>query len=231
MGLTAVLSAVVTPSGAAAALLPVVVMAARRSSLAPARMLMPMAFAASAGALLVLSGSPVNVIVSDALLSTAGVRFGFFEFALIGLPITAVTILVAVLWGDRLLPHREPGHQPADLSDHLSTVIDHYDLETGFFRVGVQPESTLIGICPGELELAGGVRLIGAQREAGEQRAADDPLQPGDVLVLTGADPEVADFVEAHGSTVVATPLTGENRGELLGTTVSWFVVAVGLIR
>lgn len=227
MGLTAVLSAVVTPSGAAAALLPVVVMAARQSGLAPARMLMPMAFAASAGALLVLSGSPVNVIVSDALLSTTGVRFNFFEFALIGLPITAVTVLVAVLWGDRLLPHREPGHQPADLSDHLSTVIDHYDLEHGFLRVGVQPESALVGVCPGELGLPGGVRLIGAQRAAGEQRASDDPLQAGDVLVLTGGDPEVADFVETHGLTVVATPLTRDNRDELLGTAVGVAEVVV----
>ena len=76
MGLSALLAAVVTPCGAAAALLPVAVLAARRSGLAPARLLMPLAFAASAGALLVLSGSPVNVIVSDALLDATGHGFG-----------------------------------------------------------------------------------------------------------------------------------------------------------
>ena len=138
MALSALLAAVVTPSGAAAALLPVAVLAARRSGLAPARLLMPLAFAASAGALLALSGSPVNVIVSDALLDATGHGFGFFEFALVGVPLTVVTLAVSVLWGDRLLPRRTPGEQPADLSDHLSTVIDHYHLERGFFRAAVR---------------------------------------------------------------------------------------------
>ena len=57
MALAAVMAALVTPNGAAAALLPVVVLAARRSRQSTSQMLMPLAFAASAGALLVLSGS------------------------------------------------------------------------------------------------------------------------------------------------------------------------------
>ncbi len=114
MALSALLAAVLTPSGAAAALLPVAVLAARRSGLPPACLLMPLAFAASAGALLVLSGSPVNVIVSDALLDATGHGCGFFEFALVGVPLTVVTLAVSVLWGDRLLPRRTPGEQPAD---------------------------------------------------------------------------------------------------------------------
>lgn len=94
MGLSALMAALVTPNGAAAALLPIVVVAARRSDQRPSQLLMPVAFAASAGALLVLTGSPVNVIVSDALLDATGGRFGFFEFAIIGAPLVLVTIAV-----------------------------------------------------------------------------------------------------------------------------------------
>ena len=69
---------------------------------------MPLAFAAHAGSLLVLTGSPVNVVVSEAA-DDAGVgRFGFFEFALVGLPLLAGTIAIVVLLGERLLPHRSP---------------------------------------------------------------------------------------------------------------------------
>ena len=217
MALSALLAAVLTPSGAAAALLPVAVLAARRSGLAPARLLMPLAFAASAGALLVLSGSPVNVIVSDALLDATGHRFGFFEFALVGVPLTVVTLAVSVLWGDRLLPRRTPGEQPADLSDHLSTVIEHYRLERGFFRTAVRRGSSLVDLRPDAVVPPEGVVLIGVQHDGGEPGAADEVVRPGDVLVLTGGEADVAAFVQANDLDVVATPLTRATREALLG--------------
>ena len=178
---------------------------------------MPLAFAASAGALLVLSGSPVNVIVSDALLDATGHRFGFFEFALVGVPLTVVTLAVSVLWGDRLLPRRTPGEQPADLSDHLSTVIDHYRLERGFFRTAVRRGSSLVDLRPDAVVPPEGVVLIGVQHDGGEPGAADEVVRPGDVLVLTGGEADVAAFVQANDLDVVATPLTRATREALLG--------------
>ncbi len=107
MALGALLAAFVTPNGAAAAGLPILALVARRSGIAPSRLAVPLAYAASAGALLTLSGSPVNVIVADALQDATGRRFGFFEFAAIGAPLVLVTVAVAVLAGDRLLPERQ----------------------------------------------------------------------------------------------------------------------------
>ncbi len=53
----------------------------------PSQLLMPLAFAAHAGSLLVLTGTPVNVIVSESA-GEAGVgTIGYFEFALVGLPL------------------------------------------------------------------------------------------------------------------------------------------------
>ena len=206
MTLSALLAAVVTPSGAAAALLPIALLAARRSGLAPTRLLMPMAFAASAGALLLLSGSPVNVIVSDALLDATGHRFGFFEFALVGVPLTVVTLVVSLLCGNRLLPRRTPVKQPADMSDHLSTVVDHYHLERGLFRAAVRPGSSLVDLHPNAVSLPEDVVLIGVQHDDGEPGTAEEVVRPGDVLVLTGGDADVAAFVRANDLDVVATP-------------------------
>jgi Na+/H+ antiporter NhaD/arsenite permease-like protein len=76
MALGALLSAVITVNGAAAALVPVTVAVARRARILPSRVLIPLAYGCSAGALLTLGGSPVNVIVHDASRDNGGPGFG-----------------------------------------------------------------------------------------------------------------------------------------------------------
>ena len=66
MGLFALVGAVITATGAIAALMPVAIVIALRLRRSPSSLLMPLAFVASAGSLLALTGSPVNVIVSEA---------------------------------------------------------------------------------------------------------------------------------------------------------------------
>lgn len=216
MVLSALLAAVVTPNGAAAALLPIAVLAARRAGLLPAALLMPVAFAASAGALLVLSGSTVNVIVSDALADLTGEGFGYAEFALIGLPLVLVTVLVCGLLGPRLLPHRAPEDAPADLADHAGTLLEHYRLEHGFSRLQVVPGSPVVGVATDGLTLPDGLVLIGVQHADGAPGDEIARVAAADVLVVTGDTDLVARFVEDHGLRVVATPLTRETREVLL---------------
>lgn len=217
MFLSAVMAALVTPNGAAAALLPVVVLASRRSKQSTSQMLMPLAFAASAGALLVLSGSTVNVIVSDALVTATGEQFGFFEFGLIGLPLVLATIAVSVLVGQRLLPDRSPTALPADYSRHVDTLVEHYSLDVGFFRLAVDPGSDVIGSRREQVEVPDGVVLIGVQRATGEPAAEDETLSVGDVVVVTGDNAGIASLVERHALTVATTPLSRGTREALLG--------------
>ncbi len=94
MGLCAVLTALITLNGSVAALLPMVVVLAMRIGQPSSRMLMPMVFAGSAGGLLMLTGSPINVIISEAAQDTGAGSFSFFEFALVGVPLVVVTMLV-----------------------------------------------------------------------------------------------------------------------------------------
>jgi len=65
-----------------AALIPVAVVVAARATLAPSQMLMPLAFSAHAGSMLALTGTPVNIIVSDAAADAGARTFGYFKFAL-----------------------------------------------------------------------------------------------------------------------------------------------------
>jgi Na+/H+ antiporter NhaD/arsenite permease-like protein len=115
MAVGAVISAVITVNGAAAALVPVTVAVARRAWILPSRVLIPLAFGCSAGALLTLGGSPVNVIIDEASHESGGPGFGYFEFALVGVPLVLVTIAVAALFARRLLPERVSTKLPTDL--------------------------------------------------------------------------------------------------------------------
>lgn len=217
MAMAAVMAALVTPNGAAAALLPVVVLAARRSGHSASQLLMPLAFAASAGALLVLSGSTVNVIVSDALAETTGERFGFFEFGLVGLPLVLVTVAVALVAGRRLLPERTPSVLPADFSRHVETLVEHYALDVGFFRLRVEAGSDVVGRPCAAVDVPAGVTLIGVQHGSGGPAEAGAALEVGDVVVVSGENAGIAALVEDHALAVATTPLTRQTREALLG--------------
>ena len=129
--LSAVLTALITLNGSVAALLPLVVVLALRIGQPPSQMLMPLAFAGSCGALLVLTGSPVNVIVSEAAQDAGAPPFPFFSFALVGVPLLVGTLAICVLLGPRLLPSRRPPHDPVDLGQHAPTLGQHYSLTDG----------------------------------------------------------------------------------------------------
>ena len=155
--LAAVLTAFISINGAVAALLPVVVVVAVRAGILPSKLLLPLAFAASAGSLLTLTGTPVN-IVSEAAVAAGGREFGFFEFALAGIPLVLLTVAIVALGGGRLLPART-AERLADLApdprEHAQTLRDSYDVDLdtarlfsvreGVAEVLVAPRSRLIG--------------------------------------------------------------------------------------
>src|SRR5262249_44377323 len=94
----ALLAALININGAVPALLPVVVVLAVRLGHAPSQLLMPLAFAASAGSLLALTGTPVNVIASDTAVKAGVGPFGYFEFAIAGVPLLPRTTPLALLF-------------------------------------------------------------------------------------------------------------------------------------
>ena len=82
MIVSGLVTALITPNASVAALVPVVVIIAVRVGQNTSQLLIPLAFAAHAGALLALTGSPVSVIVSEAAADAGVGQFGFFEFAI-----------------------------------------------------------------------------------------------------------------------------------------------------
>ena len=169
MTLVAVLTALISVNGAVAALLPVVVVMAIRLGRAPSQLLMPLVFAAHSGSLLALTGTPVNVLVSEAATEAGLPPFGFFSFAVAGIPLVVGTILIVVLFGQRLLPERSGRTLPLDLSKHARTLVEQYRLDDGLFQLGVRARSPYVGASP-SCRRSDGLRGADPGRHPGRRR-------------------------------------------------------------
>mgnify|MGYP000724353910 FL=1 len=104
MVIVGLMSGVLSNTGTAAVLIPVVIGIAAKSGYARSKLLMPLVFAAAMGGNLSLIGAPGNLITQSAL-GEIGMAFGFFEYAIVGLPILAVGILFYATLGMKLLPN------------------------------------------------------------------------------------------------------------------------------
>ena len=253
--LCAVLAAVVTPNGAVAALLPMTVVIATRVGRSPSKLLLPLAFAAHAGSLLVLTGSPVNVLVSEAAADTGAGRFGFFEFALVGLPLVIGTVGLVLAFGDRLLPDRRARSLPPDLGRHAQTLADEYAPATvprevpghlftrqvGVAEVVVPPRSPLIGqtVFPGMVTESGDLLVLSIRRRGEEVAAPDATLVAGDALLLEGSWRALDERLDAEEVLVVdppdvvrrqVVPLGPGARRTLVVTAAFVAVLAAGLV-
>jgi di/tricarboxylate transporter len=199
MLVAALFTAMIGFVGAVAALVPVAVVAAVRFGIPTSQLMIPLAFSASAGGLLTLTASPVNVLMSNAV-GYAGLReFAFFEFALAGLPLVAGTVAIILLLGSRLLPHRNGASMPVDFSTHARTLVEQYRLRDGLHHLRVRATSPYVGMARDDIDLAKypGVRLVSL--EAGERTRGRATIAEGDVLLVRGDAPTAALLAtEAH---------------------------------
>ncbi|MBK5928610.1 SLC13 family permease [Rhodobaculum claviforme] len=198
----AVLSALISVNGAVAALLPVVVVLAVRLNRSPGRLLMPLVFAAHCGSLLLLTGSPVNVLVSEALLDSAGRNFNYFEFALAGIPAVIGGVVIAVFLGEKLLPARASKNLPSDLSRHAHTLVEQYRLSAEVQTLRIAEESPLIGKERRAFDLSDreGLALVSVREATGSAGPGRrDQLQAGDLVVVRGDSSAIGEFAQELG--------------------------------
>lgn len=217
MLLVAGLTALISVNGAVAALLPMVVVIALRLGRAPSQLLMPLAFAAHAGSQLALTGSPVNILVSEAADDVSGTGFGFVEFAIVGIPLLVGTIAIVVLFGAKLLPHRVAEVLPPDLSAHALTLVEQYSIPDRVAHFRVLDGSPVIGRVANDLALESGsdVQLLGVQRRGtdGHQHAMlDGPIEAGDIVLFDAGPSALAPLADRLGlDSSVAPPLPGSH--------------------
>ncbi len=214
MAAVAILSGFISNAGTVAALMPAVVLASWGVRSSPAAYLIPVAFAANAGGLLTLTGTPPNIVVTDALRAAGFREFGFFEFALIGLPLLLATVLYMATIGRRLLPSRRSGDAPPVLDEEMDELAEAYSLDGDLYRMRVRKASPLVGSSLRESDLGRrfsvavlqieqhqappqvlGQPLPAPVRERMEALTAEPPALPdpaqeinyNDILIVTGS--------------------------------------------
>ncbi|MBO2606509.1 SLC13 family permease [Shewanella algae] len=170
---TALLSSFTNNTAVVASLIGVV---RRNQQHAPAKLLLPLSYAAILGGTLTLIGTSTNLIVNS-FVENAGLKpLGFFEFSLIGLAVVVAGIALLVLLS-HLLPDGDEQHGDESLP---------YLLEAK-----VLPGSTLVGRSVQDNRLRALKKLYLAELERSGIRICPVPpqlvLAAGDVLRFSGA--------------------------------------------
>ena len=109
MLVTIILSSVSSNTGTVACLMPVIIGIAQAANIPASKELMPLAVAANVGGTITMIGTPPNVIVTGALSAAGLPSFGFFEFALIGVPLSVIVLVYMLTIGRKTIPAKSAG--------------------------------------------------------------------------------------------------------------------------
>ena len=109
MLVTIILSSVSSNTGTVACLMPVIIGIAQAANIPASKELMPLAVAANVGGTITMIGTPPNVIVTGALSAAGLPSFGFFEFALIGVPLSVIVLAYMLTIGRKTIPVKNAG--------------------------------------------------------------------------------------------------------------------------
>ena len=113
MLVTIILSSVSSNTGTVACLMPVIIGIAQAANIPASKELMPLAVAANVGGTITMIGTPPNVIVTGALSAAGLPSFGFFEFALIGVPLSVIVLVYMLTIGRKTIPVKNAGAMDA----------------------------------------------------------------------------------------------------------------------
>ena len=196
------LSAFINNTAAVALFLPLTISVARRQGLSPARILMPMSFAAMMAGMCTLVGTSTNLLVSAIARNSMGWQMGLFEFLELGLVFFVVGSAYMLLVGRHLLPRREP----------KQSLTDDYRLRHFFSELAVHDDSQLIGATPAETRFGELYDLEIIEIIRGEVRLLPDAkearLEAGDILLVRGQPESLVAIREEKGVELKALQLS-----------------------
>lgn len=168
--------------GALALMIPLSTAVSQRSNIPLGRLLMPISFATLLGGTCSLIGTPANLIVSDLLADVRGEGFGFFDFAVVGLPALVAGLAAILLFVPALLPKN------TEAGSGLS--LDQSGSGRMILEASVPARSPLAGqfLTSVETELDG--RIASVRRGAAFvfARREDIRLEPSDALLIEAPD-------------------------------------------
>lgn len=201
MTITALLSAFMNNIGVAAMFLPITLDIAQRTNRLASKLLIPMAYGSLLGGLILLIGTPSNLLVRDALREAGFEPLGMFDFTLGGLIILVLSVTYMALLGRRFLPARQPISPLSAANHHRVDVKALYGLEERLAYLVLPPDSPLAGKTIGESRIgrALGLNVLSIRRGHSLRLPAEvnTELEGGDRLLILGRLDRIEQFA-AH---------------------------------
>ncbi|GAB4480514.1 MAG: SLC13 family permease [Anaerolineales bacterium] len=197
----ALLSLLMNNVAVGALLLPGAMQVARRASLPPSKLLIPIAFGTALGGMATYFTTS-NIVLSNLLINAAPPQAGltFQSFFPVGGLIALTGIAYLTLFGRRLLPNRQPGPEQLLARRSSAEVENFYALGERLWEGRVAPSSPLAGQSLqrsriGEL-LGIVVVAIWRKQQAIFTPAAAEIIQPGDILLVVGNQQRVQQLAQ-----------------------------------
>lgn len=195
--LVTLLSAFINNVGALSIFLPVALRTANRSGRHPSLYLMPLAFGSLLGGMITMIGTPPNIIIAMFRTQKVGVPFGMFDFTPVGLMVALSGVILIVLFGWRLIPHRQ--------GEGIHRELFH--IEDYMCEVRILPGSRFIGSSLRELSSFGDQNVVVAALLRDEHQypspSSLEPLKVNDTLIIEAEANQLKDFVEEGGLKLV----------------------------
>jgi di/tricarboxylate transporter len=191
MVVVSLLSAFISNTAATAVFVPVAIGLAKRASLSPSKLLMPLAFASILTSSVTLISTSTNIVISGLMVARGMPPMGMFELAPVGIPITIVGLAYMFTLGMKLLPDR-----------HEESLEEDYHLRDYLTEVVVLPESPLVGKSLAEISRDNEIDWVPLSILREKQRIIPrrrQTLQAGDVLLVEVKADEIIHIKETAG--------------------------------
>lgn len=176
--------------GALAIMMPIALQVARRTGTAPSLLLMPMAFGSLLGGTVTLVGTSPNIIVSQVREEILGRPFGMYDYAPVGLGITAAGLLF-LSFGYRLLPRARVATETLDAALAANPYVTEAEIPEDWTHAGLTVAG-LRKLAQGDVSVS--ALLRGERRITGPH--PNVRLQPGDVLLLEGEHEALDELID-----------------------------------
>lgn len=188
------LSLVVNTAAAGAVLLPAVVSLAKKKGISTSRILMPMGFGVIVGGTATIF-TTANIIMSGLLQGMGGHGLTMLDFLPTGGALFLVTVIYMLTLGRRLLTAKESRERRVLNADDLAGV---YAMEQRLWELKVLADSPLAHKTLAEAQLGFPVLAIWRDKHANFEPAADDRLEPGDILLVSSSRERLDGFRKLH---------------------------------
>ncbi|MFC5694040.1 SLC13 family permease [Pseudomonas sp. GCM10022186] len=190
------LGSVMSSTGVVAIFIPVALGVAARLKIAPARLMMPLAFAGLISGMLTLVATAPNLVVHSELRRAGLEGFGFFSLTPVGLAVLALGVVYMLLTRHWLTPRNNDETAASRLT--LADLATAYALNERERRLKVRADSPLVRQALNELELRKqyGINVIAVERQQRFRTlllmaTGNTLLEPGDVLLVDLASPAI----------------------------------------